>query len=141
MVTHALLLIVAANAAPILVQRIFGDRWVTPVDLGACLPDGKPVFGPAKSWRGLLAAVLATAAIASLLGISPTTGALGGVVAMLGDLASSVVFLARVHAVPTLVPLENPPTSVLDTTAFGSQGLGNASFGSVTHPKSLLLRI
>lgn len=91
MVTHALLLIVAANAGPILAQRIFGDRWATPVDLGACLPDGKPVFGPAKTWRGLLAAVLASAAIASPLGISPTTGALVGVVAMFGDLASSCV--------------------------------------------------
>ena len=51
-----LVLLVVVNGAPIIAARLFGSRYDAPVDLGARLPDGRPLFGSSKTWRGLAAA-------------------------------------------------------------------------------------
>ena len=48
-------------------------------------------MGPSKTWRGVASSIIATAAIASFLGLSALTGALVGLLAMLGDLTSSFI--------------------------------------------------
>ena len=53
--------------------------------------DGRPLFGPSKTIRGLLLAVLTSSAFAPLIGLAWQTGALIGGVAMAGDLFSSFV--------------------------------------------------
>ena len=86
-----LLLIILANGSPILAQKLLGKRWQRAVDGGHCLQDGKPWFGPAKTWRGIVVACVFTALAASAMHYPLVTGVLVAVSAMLGDLLSSFI--------------------------------------------------
>lgn len=86
-----LLLIIIANGAPILIQLLLNDCFNLAVDFGQKLPDNNRLFGSSKTWRGALAALLATTVAAWLLGYSPETGLLVAVYAVLGDLFSSFI--------------------------------------------------
>jgi len=88
-----LLLLIAANGSPVLVAKLLGDRWNSPIDGGVCLWDGQPLLGASKTWRGLAAAALATALVGALFGLGWLFGAFFGLVSMLGDMLSS--FLKR----------------------------------------------
>jgi CDP-2,3-bis-(O-geranylgeranyl)-sn-glycerol synthase len=90
-VADILILLIATNGAPIIVARVFRSRAARAVDLGKRLPDGEPIFGPAKTWRGLCAAVLVCAMFAVLLGYGFSFGVIFGLLAMAGDLFSSYV--------------------------------------------------
>lgn len=88
-----LLLVFAANAAPVLQFRLFGPS--TPVDFGVTWPDATPLLGPSKTWRGLAAGVALPALLGSGIGPAPRSGfmlglAVGGL-AMLGDLLASFI--------------------------------------------------
>ncbi|MBS1212934.1 MAG: CDP-diglyceride synthetase [Proteobacteria bacterium] len=85
----ALLLIV--NGAPIILQRILGQRWNKPVDLGLKLPDGKPLLGPSKTWRGVAGALAAGPVASASLGLDAMAGLLLAAGAMAGDLLSSFI--------------------------------------------------
>lgn len=93
-----LLLLTAANTAPIALKRMLGRRWDAPIDGGHRFLDGRPWLGPSKTWRGLAAAVLACMLLGPVLGFSPDAGALAGLLAMAGDALSS--FLKRRLDVP-----------------------------------------
>jgi hypothetical protein len=84
-----LVLLSLANGTPIAAKRIFGSRFAFPADGGANLSDGRPVFGPSKTVRGILSSVIVTTAAAPLLGLDPIVGATVAVGAMAGDLFSS----------------------------------------------------
>jgi CDP-diglyceride synthetase len=84
-----LLLLGVANGAPIFARRIFQQRFSTPLDNGWHFVDGRPLFGPAKTLRGIIVSVAATAAASPLVGFSWVTGAGLASAAMLGDLLSS----------------------------------------------------
>jgi CDP-archaeol synthase len=84
-----LVLLSLANGTPIAAKRIFGSRFAFPVDGGANLSDGRPVFGPSKTVRGILSSVIVTTAAAPLLGLDLIVGATVAVGAMAGDLFSS----------------------------------------------------
>jgi CDP-archaeol synthase len=84
-----LVLLSLANGTPIAAKRIFGSRFTFPVDGGANLSDGRPVFGPSKTVRGILSSVIVTTAAAPLLGLDLIVGATVAVGAMAGDLFSS----------------------------------------------------
>lgn len=84
-------LLVAANGAPVLVNKILGKRWVCPVDNGLKLCDSHRLFGNTKTWRGLCSAVFFTTLVAILSGLEPLTGALFGALAMAGDLLASFI--------------------------------------------------
>ena len=90
---YLLLLLLIANGAPIISRQLLGQRWNTAVDCGIKLSDGYPVFGAAKTFRGIIAAALLTTISSSLLGFNWTIGLLIGLFAMIGDLISS--FLKR----------------------------------------------
>jgi CDP-2,3-bis-(O-geranylgeranyl)-sn-glycerol synthase len=84
-----LLLLAVANTAPLVAKRLFGARWTTPLDAGLRFLDGRPLLGASKTVRGLVAATLATALAAPLLGLPAATGAVLGLGAMLGDALAS----------------------------------------------------
>jgi CDP-archaeol synthase len=85
----ALILISAANSAPVIARKLFGARLSQPVDGGLLLSDQQPLFGPSKTWRGLTAAVLCSAAVAPLMGFSAQLGAGFGALSIGGDLLAS----------------------------------------------------
>jgi CDP-2,3-bis-(O-geranylgeranyl)-sn-glycerol synthase len=87
----ALILLIAANGAPVIAGKTAGARFACPVDSGLLLRDRRPLFGHAKTWRGLAAAVATTAAVAPLLGLPAATGAWYGLLAMAGDLLASFI--------------------------------------------------
>jgi CDP-diglyceride synthetase len=55
------------------------------------LGDRHPLFGTSKTWRGLVAAVLCTAAIAPLMGVSALIGAAFGGLSIGADLLASFI--------------------------------------------------
>jgi CDP-diglyceride synthetase len=88
-IINALLLLLAANGAPVLLGALAGSRAALPVDGGCRLSDGQPLFGKAKTWRGLFAALAATPVVAYLLGYGMLTGLFFAAGTMGGDLLSS----------------------------------------------------
>jgi len=113
-----LLLLGAANSAPIVAKRLLGDRWATPLDFGVRFIDGRSLLGPGKSFRGVVVAVVATAAVAWPLGIAPQTGALVGAVSMAGDALASFV-KRRLGVAPSgrAIGLDQVPESLLPLLA------------------------
>jgi CDP-2,3-bis-(O-geranylgeranyl)-sn-glycerol synthase len=89
MALRLLLLLAVANTAPLVAKRLFGARWSTPLDGGLRFLDGRPLLGASKTVRGLVAATLASALAAPLLGLPAAIGAVLGVGAMLGDALAS----------------------------------------------------
>jgi len=88
---HLLLLIITANASPILVHKLLGRQYNHAIDTGKRFFDGQPLLGHSKTWRGLIGSVLVTAIVAILLGYDATVGAAIGLLAMTGDLLSSFI--------------------------------------------------
>jgi CDP-2,3-bis-(O-geranylgeranyl)-sn-glycerol synthase len=88
---RVLVLLGVANAAPVAAKRLLGARWSAPLDGGLRFIDGRPLLGPAKTMRGVVAAVLAAALAATLLGLPVAVGAAIGAAAMAGDALSSFV--------------------------------------------------
>ncbi len=86
---YLLLLLLVANGSPLAARIALGGRPARPLDGGRRLADGRPLFGPSKTLRGFVAAIVLTALVAPLLGFSWWLGGLTGLLAMLGDLASS----------------------------------------------------
>jgi hypothetical protein len=78
-----------ANGTPILVEKLLGRFLAFPIDGGLELTDGKPLFGSSKTLRGLALSILATTAVAPLIGLDWKIGGLVAATAMLGDLLSS----------------------------------------------------
>ena len=88
-ILHLLLMLVIANGTPLLAGALLGRRLACPLDGGLRLADGRSLFGPAKTVRGLLSSIFATALAAPLFGLTPVMGAGFGLLAMSGDLVSS----------------------------------------------------
>jgi len=86
-----LVLLTLANGAPVVAKKMFGDRFSVPLDGGLAFFDGRPVLGKSKTVRGIVAAIVATAAGAPLIGLDLATGAIVAAAAMAGDLLSSFV--------------------------------------------------
>lgn len=98
-ISQALLLLLAANGAPILARRLLRHRFYRPLDGGRNLADGRPLLGPAKTWRGLVGALLLTTLMAALLGLPLWLGFVFGLLSMVGDLLTS--FIKRRLGMPT----------------------------------------
>jgi|SRR5579883_2565706 len=84
-----LVLSALANGTPLAAKKILGSHFSRPVDGGMTLADGRPLFGPSKTVRGLLASILVTTACAPLIGLDAGVGAVAAIAAMAGDLFSS----------------------------------------------------
>ena len=88
-VTKLLILITIANGAPVIAQRIWGEKGSQPIDFDSLWYDERPVFGPSKTFRGLICSLAATAVIAPMLRLDWKIGLVAGAAAMVGDLLSS----------------------------------------------------
>jgi len=84
-------LLAIANGAPVIVKKCAGSMWSMPLDGNVQCPDGRRLLGSSKTLRGLVIAILATAAAAALLGLGWQTGLVVGSAAMAGDICSSFV--------------------------------------------------
>lgn len=129
-VARALLLVVAANATPVALARVLGERGNAPLDLGLVLRDGRRLLGNHKTWRGLVGGTLAAAAVGRLVGLSSTEGACFGALALLGDAGSSAVKRRLNLPSGTEVPgVDQLPETLIPLTVFARR-LG-LDFGSV----------
>jgi CDP-2,3-bis-(O-geranylgeranyl)-sn-glycerol synthase len=90
-IAQLLALIAVANGTPIVAKKVFGPRFSSPLDAGATLFDGRPLFGKSKTVRGILLSILLTTAGAPILGLNLAIGGRVAVAAMAGDLLSSFV--------------------------------------------------
>lgn len=98
LILRLLLVLMAANGAPVIAQDILGSRFSYPVDGGVRFVDGQPLFGSSKTIRGILLSILAATVCAALVGLEWGIGVRVGSVAMAGDLFSS--FLKRRMRLP-----------------------------------------
>lgn len=94
-----LVLLLVANGAPVMASWVLGRRFSFALDGGLKFADGRPVFGPSKTLRGVVLGVLVTAACAPFLGLDWKIGAVVGLAAMAGDVFSS--FVKRRLGVPS----------------------------------------
>lgn len=113
-----LLLLMAANGAPILARFLLGSRGDRPVDSGLVFIDGQPLLGPSKTWRGIVCALLVTPIAAWLLYLPASVGFIVAAVAMAGDLLSSFI-KRRLHVEPSgmALGLDQIPESLLPLLA------------------------
>ena len=84
-----LFLLMLANGTPLIVKKILGAHYSYPIDCGLAFTDGRPLFGRSKTIRGVVLALVVTAAGAPLIGLAWDIGLLVGIFAMAGDLFSS----------------------------------------------------
>jgi hypothetical protein len=89
LITKLLVLLTLANGTPVIAKKILGDFLAIPVDFGANFIDGRPIFGPSKTWRGIVLSIGVTGLGAGLIGLPMSIGATVGLLAMAGDLFSS----------------------------------------------------
>lgn len=117
-----IVLLVAANGAPILASYLLRSRWNHPLDAHRSFSDGQPLLGPSKTWRGLLAAILATPVVAWLLFLPPGVGVSVAIMAMVGDLLSSFI-KRRLQIAPSgrALGLDQIPESLLPLVALRGQ--------------------
>jgi len=108
-----LVLVIAANSAPVLARHVCGARLAAPIDGGRVLRDGRPLFGSSKTWRGLVAGGLASAALAPLLGLAPGLGLATGALALGGDLLASFIKRRRGYAASARAPVLDTQPEVL----------------------------
>ena len=90
-VAQLLILLTLANGTPAIAKKLLGDRFGQPFDGGTRFFDGRPLFGRSKTLRGIVLALVATAAGAPIIGIDWHVGLLIGATAMAGDLFSSFI--------------------------------------------------
>ena len=81
-----LALLTLANGTPVMAKNILRDYTAHPLDGGLRFFDGRPLFGPSKTIRGIVLSLLVTSAGAPLLGLPWKLGALVAALAMTGDL-------------------------------------------------------
>ncbi len=113
-ILQLLLLLIIANGAPVLARLALRDRLAWPLDFGLSFADGRALLGPRKTFRGVIAALVATTLAASLLGMPAELGMVVGLGAMLGDTLSS--FLKRRLDIPPhgdLLGVDQIPESLL----------------------------
>ena len=91
LVVRTLVLLAVANGTPVIVNRVFGVRANRAIDSGMRLADGRLLFGPSKTIRGIVSSVMATALAAVAVGLTLYIGVVIALGAMVGDLASSFI--------------------------------------------------
>lgn len=117
-VVQMLVLLGLANGAPILTKKLLDGRFAWPLDGGALLWDGRPVFGASKTLRGIVVSLAVTTAAAPLVGLDLKIGAIVATAAMAGDLFSSFI-KRRLALMPSsrATGLDQIPESVLPLLA------------------------
>lgn len=137
---RALLLVCVASSAAWAASRALGTHLAAPLDFGFTLPDGNPLLGSHKTWRGVVAAVLACALGARLLGLPAAMGAGFGAAALLGDALSSALKRRLALRPGADVPgLDQIPEAVLPLILFaGPLGIGAVEIAAAAAVFTLL---
>ena len=91
LILKILVLLLLANATPVIARRVLAERFAWPLDGGLKFFDGWPLFGSSKTVRGVVLSILVTAAGGALMGLGWRVGAVVGTLSMAGDLFSSFV--------------------------------------------------
>jgi CDP-diglyceride synthetase len=86
-----LFLIVLANLAPVMGQRVFRHRFAYPLDCGVTFIDGRALLGSSKTWRGYLIAVPVTMSGAWAVGLNSHTGLVCSLAVLFGDTLTSFI--------------------------------------------------
>ena len=110
-----LVLVMVANGAPILARHVpLSRRLAYPLDARWHFIDGRRILGASKTWRGVVAALVATPVAAVLFQLSWRLGMGVALLAMLGDALSSFVN-RRLDIRPSgmAVGLDQIPESIL----------------------------
>jgi hypothetical protein len=107
------ILLSLANAAPLLAALALGPVFAQPLDGGRRWRDGRPLFGPTKTWRGLGSALILTPPVAALLGHGWVTGLMVASGAMAGDLLVSFFKRRRGLASSASVPVVDQAVETL----------------------------
>jgi CDP-archaeol synthase len=130
---QVLVLLGVANGAPVFATWLFGKRFGAPLDGGLKFPDGRPLFGPSKTVRGLVLSIACTTLAAALLGFEWIAGAGLAAASMLGDLLSS--FIKRrlgLRAHSQAIGLDQIPESLLPLLLLRQHlGLGNGDIALI----------
>jgi hypothetical protein len=136
----ALLLLVVANSTPVIIARVLGNRFDTPIDALFRRHGERPLFGAHKTWRGLVSGALACTCAGALLSCGPWVGLGFGLLALGGDLASSFVKRRmRLRSGYSAPLLDQIPESLLPLLTFnGVLGLTCASVFGTTAVFTLL---
>jgi hypothetical protein len=93
LILQLMALLTIANGTPVIAKKVFGGLLAWPIDGDGRSLDGKPLFGPSKTIRGVILSILATSFFAPVVSLPWYIGAAVGSTAMFGDLLSS--FLKR----------------------------------------------
>ena len=117
-ILQLMVLLTLANGAPVVAKKILGSHLALPLDFGSMFFDGRPLFGPSKTFRGIVVAVFAAAIGAPLMGLDPMVGITAAAAAMAGDLFSSFV-KRRLNRPPSsqALGLDQIPESLLPMLA------------------------
>ena len=118
LILQLLILLVVANGIAVVAKRVLGDAFAYPLDGGARFLDGRPLFGPAKTVRGIALALVATPMVSALMGLGFEVGVVVAAGAMAGDLFSS--FVKRRLGLPSssmAIGLDQVPESLVPLVA------------------------
>jgi len=113
-----LTLLVVANGSAVVAKKLLGVALAHPLDGGVLFVDGRPLFVPTKTIRGVVVSVLATSICAGLMGLGWNVGTLIATFAMAGDLFSSFV-KRRLHLASSsmAIGLDHIPESLFPLLA------------------------
>jgi CDP-2,3-bis-(O-geranylgeranyl)-sn-glycerol synthase len=67
-ILEVVILLMLANGVPVIAKKLLDNRFSYPLDAHFRFVDGNRLFGPSKTIRGIVLAVLATAAGATVMG-------------------------------------------------------------------------
>lgn len=130
-----LLLIIIANATPVLLRFVSGGYFDKAIDAGRKLSDGNRVFGDSKTWRGIAGATAITAIAAWLMAWPAWLGAVVAITALSGDLLSSFIKRRLGLSSGSMAPLlDQVPESLLPALCL----MGTLS---LSYPQVLILVI
>jgi CDP-2,3-bis-(O-geranylgeranyl)-sn-glycerol synthase len=117
-IVQVLVLLAFANMTPVAAKKIFRNVGAFPLDGGLTLGDGRRLFGPSKTLRGVAASLLASSVGAPLVGLPWRVGSLVAVFAVVGDLMTSFC-KRRMGLAPShrAVGLDQVPESLIPALA------------------------
>lgn len=113
-----LILIVIANAAPVITRFIFSEKNLLAIDFGLKLKDQQALFGKTKTWAGIISSLSLTSICAYLLNYDISSGLIISSLAMTGDLLTSFIKRRlKKQSSESCLLLDQIPESVLPALA------------------------
>lgn len=117
-----LFLLIVANGAPVIAKKILADKWAFPLDANLTFVDGHPLFGRAKTVRGVVFSCLLTVFVSLFLNVTVLQALLIALFAMLGDLFSSFIKRrAGMKSSSMAIGLDQVPESLFPLLVLKSQ--------------------